>query len=112
MQAAEKVGPFVGMLTIVGTIIGGGIVGLPYATIQTGFLLGKYTQIYLFIDHHLFRFRPRVQRGQHHYRDRLRTLAARNQKHDKPSVRSSSQITTLARTLRLVTTASAGRRFS
>ena len=41
MQAAQKVGPFVGMLTIVGTIIGGGIVGLPYATIQTGFLLGK-----------------------------------------------------------------------
>ena len=35
----EKVGVFTAMLTIVGTIIGGGIVGIPFATLQTGVFL-------------------------------------------------------------------------
>ena len=38
-QMKEKVGVFTAMLTIVGTIIGGGIVGIPYATLQTGVFL-------------------------------------------------------------------------
>ena len=38
-QLGEKVGVFTAMLTIVGTIIGGGIVGIPYASLQTGIWL-------------------------------------------------------------------------
>jgi hypothetical protein len=41
----EKLAPKVGLFsvvffTLVGTIIGGGIVGIPYATLQSGFWLG------------------------------------------------------------------------
>jgi amino acid permease len=39
VELGEKVGVFGAMLTIVGTIIGGGIVGIPYATLQTGIWL-------------------------------------------------------------------------
>lgn len=39
VNLSEKVGVFGAMLTIVGTIIGGGIVGIPYATLQTGIWL-------------------------------------------------------------------------
>jgi len=59
-QLGEKVGVFGAMLTIVGTIIGGGIVGIPYATLQTGiwlvlivhflnFLMGIYS-VHLLIE--------------------------------------------------------------
>jgi riboflavin synthase alpha subunit len=39
VQLGEKVGVFGVMLTLVGTIVGGGIVGIPYATLQTGIWL-------------------------------------------------------------------------
>lgn len=38
-ELGAKVGVFSAMLTIVGTIIGGGIVGIPFATLQTGIWL-------------------------------------------------------------------------
>mmetsp|Transcript_4759 Transcript_4759/g.4488 ORF Transcript_4759/g.4488 Transcript_4759/m.4488 type:complete len:122 (+) Transcript_4759:37-402(+) len=38
-ELGSKVGVFSAMLTIVGTIIGGGIVGIPFATLQTGIWL-------------------------------------------------------------------------
>jgi amino acid permease len=39
VQLGEKIGVFGVMLTLVGTIVGGGIVGIPYATLQTGIWL-------------------------------------------------------------------------
>lgn len=36
----HKVGVFTGALTLIGTIIGGGVVGLPYAVLKTGLIFG------------------------------------------------------------------------
>lgn len=44
-MADHKVGVFVVFLTYVGTIIGGGVVGLPYAMTKTGFILGFVVNI-------------------------------------------------------------------
>ena len=47
-ELSGKVGIFGVLLTIVGTIIGGGIVGIPYATLKTG--------IWLMLGLHLLNF--------------------------------------------------------
>lgn len=45
----HKVGVFVVILAIVGSIVGGGVVSMPYATLQTGIWLSLGINIYNYI---------------------------------------------------------------
>jgi len=45
----HKVGVFVVILAIVGSIVGGGVVSMPYATLQTGIGFGLLINVYNYI---------------------------------------------------------------